>query len=352
LDRYIAGNLARGVGLVMAVLVSIFSLLEFLNQLDDVGKGDYHVLNAVWFVILIIPGLLVELLPVIALLGTLFALGWMAAHAELLSMQVAGVSALRIAGSVLKAGSGLLVLFVVLAEFIAPPGARLAQTERAMALAGGGNLSTGNAFWSRDGQRFINVGNVLHGRIPADIDIYTFGPGHRLKTFTHARRAQVHGRNQWILQGVTQKIYGSDGTIRRRFARLPWPSFLSKAQASALVLAPADLSLSDLYAYIQDLRVRGQNAALYALIFWQKISIPVATFAMTMLSIPFMFGSLRARSIALRLIEGAGIGLVFYLANQISGRLGLVLNFNPAFVALAPALIVLGIALWLFRRVR
>jgi len=54
LERYIAVAPSRLSG-VSAGLTSLFSLLEFVDQLHDVGKGNYRLIDALVYVLLTVP---------------------------------------------------------------------------------------------------------------------------------------------------------------------------------------------------------------------------------------------------------------------------------------------------------
>ena len=101
IDRYLGRNTIQGFLLVLSVLVVLFSLIELLVQLNDVGKGDFRMADAFVFVALTIPKRVADLMPLAALLGSIVALGLLADHQELTAMQVAGMSVQRIAISVL-----------------------------------------------------------------------------------------------------------------------------------------------------------------------------------------------------------------------------------------------------------
>jgi lipopolysaccharide export system permease protein len=55
IDRYIQAQLAKGFLIVLIVLVSMFSFLDFVEELDDTTLGNYHVLDAAVFVIRTVP---------------------------------------------------------------------------------------------------------------------------------------------------------------------------------------------------------------------------------------------------------------------------------------------------------
>src|SRR5215510_1783548 len=113
LDRHIARRVFRGYALIMVILASAFSLIALVRELDSVGKGTYEASDAAVYVLLTLPGWMVELSPAMALLGAIVGLGELAAGEELTAMQALGVSRARIAWSVLK--TGLLVMFAVMA---------------------------------------------------------------------------------------------------------------------------------------------------------------------------------------------------------------------------------------------
>ena len=96
LDFYIGSRFLKCFLLVIIILAAVFSLIEFLSQLDDVGKGMYRLGDALIFVAFSLPRCLIDLMPVSAMLGGTIALGLLADHRELLAMQVAGISETRI----------------------------------------------------------------------------------------------------------------------------------------------------------------------------------------------------------------------------------------------------------------
>ena len=96
IDRYIGSSFLRSFGLVVIILVVLFSFLELLSQLNDVGKGNYLVEDVFLFIGLTLPRRMLDLMPISTLLGSVVALGLLADHGELLAMQAGGISVQRI----------------------------------------------------------------------------------------------------------------------------------------------------------------------------------------------------------------------------------------------------------------
>jgi lipopolysaccharide export system permease protein len=351
LDRYIGTNFIRGFLLVICILISLFTFMELVGQLDDVGKKNYQIQDALAYVSLTTPRRIYVLTPASALLGSIIALGILADRGELLAMQAVGVSVRRICGAVLVTGAFLIPVMAALGEFVAPPLEQSARTLRMRALQGPGVLPTKQGFWARSGTSFIHVGKTFGARSAADLDIFERDDRGRLTRAIHADRATIGPDRHWLLEGVTERTIANDEIKVQTLPSLGLDSFLSSKQVAVLQLPPDTMSGRDLYRYVRALRERGQNADAYALALWQKITMPLATGAMILLSLTFVFGPPRERAAGFRIMIGSVVGVAFYIANQLMGHLGLVLGFHPAVTTMTPVAGILAAAIWLLRRI-
>jgi lipopolysaccharide export system permease protein len=264
IDLYLGLSTIQGFFLVLSVLVVLFSFLELLVQLNDVGKSGFRMADAFAFVALTSPKRMVDLMPVAALLGSTIALGMLADHQELTAMQAAGISVKRIAFSVL--GTSLLIMLagVLIAEFIAPPLDQYARIERSKAVYGKGVMLSKNGFWVRHGPAFVHVGKSFSGGRAADIEIYELDGNGQLSRFVYSPKALIEGNKNWLLSEAEVKTFSADQVQFEQVAEYRLESFLSPEQMSVLELPADSLSLSDLRGYIDSLEERGQNTETYA----------------------------------------------------------------------------------------
>ena len=109
LTRYISLRLAFGWLLVFFIMTALFSFLELVGQLDDVGEGSYRMKDAFMYVAYTLPGRVISLAAVSSLMGGIIALGTLANSDELLAMRACGFSVLRIARVVLSSGSVIML---------------------------------------------------------------------------------------------------------------------------------------------------------------------------------------------------------------------------------------------------
>jgi lipopolysaccharide export system permease protein len=352
LDRYIARRVFRGYALIIVILASAFSLIAIVRELDSVGKGTYETSDAVLYVLLTLPGWMVELAPAMALLGAIVGLGELAAGEELTAMQALCVSPARIAWSVLKTGLVVSLAVIGVQEFVAPKLNRLAFERRAQAISGTQSPSTRRGFWSRNGDRVVHVRRLLHGRIPSEIEIYQFDNNGELRFVAWAREGVIQDSNRWVLHDVRQEIIMENKTLTEHFARVLWDSPFTPEQITQIVLPVEMLSLSELYGYVQYLKRAGLAAERPELTLWQSISMPLSALAMLILAIPYVLGPIRQTGAGKRMLHGGLIGASFHAGSQLTIQFGSLLHLPAPLVTLSPVAVVLGIAVWLYRRRR
>lgn len=384
LDRYIATRLWQGYVLVAVVLVGLLGLLDLVEQLEDVGKGSYQLADALLVTALQLPSRLLEIFPVMTLLGVSLGLGGLATSRELLIIRATGVSTLRICWAVLKTALLLVMLALLMEEFLAAPLKQLAERRQGLLrlaediqdqrlaneLLGLLNLRdalrlqledpldiVGEGFWSREQRRFLHVGGFEQGD-PIDITVYEFDANGELQQFIRAPRATMDD-TRWVFQQALWK-QREDGVLTTQTPNtLLWESFVDATQVRLarairfLRLTPASLSILDLQSRIEYLSQYGQDTLRYRLSLWQKLCLPLNIIAMVILAVPFVMGPLRSVQGTQRLMFGALLGVVFFFANQIVQNAGLLLAWPPALTASLPGGMLLFIGtllLWSQRR--
>jgi lipopolysaccharide export system permease protein len=246
--------------------------------------------------------------------------------------------------------TGLLVMLAVIGvqEFVAPKLNQLAFERRTQAISG--VESTRRGFWSRNGQRVVHVRRLLHGRIPSEIEIYQFDNNGGLRFVAWAKEAIIQNSDRWVLHDVRQQIITKNETFTERFAQLPWDSPFSPEEITKIMLPVEMLSPSELYGYVQYLKRAGLAADRPELTLWQSISMPLSALAMVILAIPYVLGPIRQVSAGKRMLHGGLIGASFHAGRQLIIQLGSLVHLPAALITLSPVVVILGVAVWLYRR--
>ncbi len=349
LENYIVRQIVSGLCIATAVLLPLFGFLDLIEQLDDVGEGFYQTKDAFIYVSWLLPRRFVQLAPFIAMLGTVIGLGRLAANLELIMMRAAGLSPLRISFVVLKVGLFLLILLAVLEQFIAPEFQQNAITHRAEALAQSTELGKDLGTWTRDKRQILRIGESPQGSLMRGIEIMSVDDKGMLLEHLFAEYAEVKTEKKWELSNVTRKVFTGRNVETSYVDAMNWEPFLDSEQMSTLNRPAESLSPVDLYTYIRYLSDTGQQSDAYELALWRKFGGGLVTIAMILLSVPFVFGSVRG-GIGNRLVLAGITGICVYLLDQIAANIGLLLDLSFPLVALAPGLILIWLSIALLQR--
>jgi len=347
--RYISRQVLIGFLIAIAVILPLFSFFDLLDQLDDVGRGTYRITDAFLYTTMLLPRRFIQIAPFVALLGTVTALGKLAIHSELIAMRVAGFSPWRISLAPLSVGILLLLGIAILEQFIAPQLQQKAITYRAIALEQSAELGRNLGIWTRNEKNILRIGQIISNNKAASIEILQLDQEGFLAAHVLAQTAEIIDNETWELGNVIIRTFANNQIAVARHNTLNWPSFVSPEDIATLTKPPESLSPLELFRHVEFLRSTGQDADSYALAFWRKIGSALMIIAMLLLSIPFVFGSIRS-GLSNKLVLASLIGIAVYLLDQIIANAGLILQLNPALIALAPGFTMIILAyVWLNR---
>ena len=354
LNRYFMHEVYNGTLLVFAALLVVFGFLDLVHQLESLGKGNYHLLYILAYVGLEVPGRIYELFPIAALIGSLYALVQLSNYSEITVMRVSGISALRIALSLMRAGLLFVVLNFVVGEFIVPPSERLASQLRIRALNSVVAQEFRSGLWVKDGASFVNVKEVLPDSTLIGIRIYEFDPNNSLRAINFAREGKHLKDNNWLLTDVQQTHFEASSTQVTRLPQAYWHSVLNPDMLSVLLVVPEQMSAWNLYFYVQHLRENKQKTSRFEIALWNKLIYPFATLVMMLMALPFAFFHTRMGGVSGKVFGGIMLGLTFHLLNRVFANLGVLHNWVPILSAALPTLLFFVSAVtflwWLERR--
>lgn len=128
LDLYIINQFVRNIATIMAALIAIYLLIDFVEKYDNfMEKGKPLSLMAKFF-LLNIPFILEQMGPVCILLAGVVTLGILNHSNELIALKACGLTLRRIVAPILIAGTVITLLLVSMSQFVLP--ASMAVTNR------------------------------------------------------------------------------------------------------------------------------------------------------------------------------------------------------------------------------
>lgn len=351
LDLYIHRTVFKSTLLVLMVLGSLFAFMEFVTEIDLIGKNEYDLINALVFVVLTLPRTLYDLFPTATLIGGLLGLGAMAGNSELIVMRAAGISINRIARSVLQSGLVLAVLVTGFGELIVAPAAQKAESIKTRSLHWGISLGKSNGLWVKEGNFYLNVKRIYPDNRMSDIEIYELNDSKQLIAITRAKSG-LYKDKKWLLNDIRRSIFNGTGIKTVKIKSETWAHLFNPDLFDVIAVKPGDMSATDLYKYSEYLESNQLDASHYRLAFWLKIITPLSTLVMLLIALPFVFGSLRSGSTGQRLMIGIVIGIGYFIIGRIMNHIGQVYGFHPLLSATLPMIVVLVYGLYALSRIR
>ena len=352
LTFFIVKEILKGSLVTVILLLTLYNLFTFADELRDLGKGTYALKDVFIYLALTSPTVFYQLMPSAALLGSLFVLGAMANNRELVAMRISGISVLGIIKSVILAGLMLALISIAVGEFIAPTAQHTAKSLRSVAQHEKVEMNTLYGLWLRNGNTFINIRQVLEEGKVADVHIYEVDDQQHLRVISHVERANYVGAGKWILENVTQSEITSKQIFANTIEKKDWLSALKPDLLDIVVVEPNNLSLYDLAMYIQFLKQNNQKSEAFELAFWGRVVNPLSTIVMLLVSAPFVMGFRRAGGIGGRMLIGVVFGMGFKIADKITGHIGLVYDLNPILISFLPSAVVFTGAVYAISRLR
>ncbi|PCJ32498.1 MAG: LPS export ABC transporter permease LptG [Gammaproteobacteria bacterium] len=349
LQRYIASTILSSTLMVLLVLLGLYTFMDFITELDDLGRGQYQLKNIAQYILLSMPKRIYELLPIAALLGSVLGLGSLASQSELVAMRAAGISIQQINKSVMVVALCLMVLAVFIGEVVRPPAEQAAREIQSMAKTGTIGSRSEHGFWTRDGLHFNHIDQILPDGRFSGISIYEFDDEHHLRILTKAKEA-IYKDKVWILSDVVQSTIDEKGVKVRTVNHAKWKSQLNPGMVNIVVVPPEFLPVWGLLEYINYLDDNFQAVEKYRMAFWMKIMMPLSSAVMVFLAVPFVFGPLRSSSIGGRIVMGSLVGIGFHLFNQSFQHIGLVFGVLPWLSAALPTVTFAILGWYLMKR--
>jgi lipopolysaccharide export system permease protein len=244
---------------MLFALLSLFTFFDLVAQLDEIGQRGFRLRHALSYVALTLPSRTYEVMPIAALIGTIYVLSKLAANSEFTIMRVSGMSTRRLMTSLLGIGLLMVALTFVLGEVVSPPAERLAQQTRLKAR--GGQISVRDfrsGVWVRDvvkaadgsigAYRFINVRQVSPDVGTKGWRIMEFDRDYRLRSIVTAETGRYVPNVGWALTDVVETTVpriADDARLtdaRTEVTRLPeltWKSELSRTSSACCWYSPS-----------------------------------------------------------------------------------------------------------------
>ncbi len=356
--RLIYRELAISIGYVCIGFLALFLFFDLVDELSSNRPSTYQFLQAFFYVALLMPGHLYELLPIGVLIGSVIVMARFAQSSEFTILRTSGLSPGLALKTLLVMGAGFAALTFLIGEYIAPAANQTGQLLKAKNTAT--RLTVGQTgAWLKERQAYqhyaVNVAALSGDGTMVQVRIYEFNNKGVMVSLTDSPSGSFEAE-AWRLQNAYRIEFpvqsGSQLSemklLTQSLTEYRWPTEISAQMISAALLKPERMGVLDLFRYSKHLDENGQTSQVYETEFWKKVFYPLSCMVMIMLALPFAYLHFRQSGISGYVFLGVITGISFFLLNNVFGYIGVISNWKPWLAAATPSFIYLMLSLAAF----
>lgn len=366
LARYFSSQIYQAIAFTMLAFLSLFAFFDLMGELGSVGQGPYQLEHALLYVTLGLPAYAYELMPIVALIGTIFVMAQLAARSEFTVMRVSSLSIFDALRLLMRIALVLVVMTFILGEAVSPRCNEFREQFKRRIQGSLFSVEFRSGLWAKDlirdpasgqviGSRFLNANKIESDGSIRDISLFEFDSKMHLISRTSAKRAVFQGNEMWLLSDVDEQRFSAEpvsndkqqpATIsRRNLASKQIRSEITPDILSVMLADPKLMSAFDLAQYSHHLKKNQQRSEQYDIALWTKLLYPITPLVMMVLALPFAYMQARSGGLSLKVFVGIMIGMGFHLANSLFSHIGLLNTWPPFATAALPSLLFLVAAI-------
>lgn len=353
ITRYITYEFLRYFASCLFIFLFLYLVIDFIQKIDNFSEAEVSAGFAFLYFIYKIPRIIVEMIPVAALISTIGMLCLMKKNNEIMAMRACGIDILRVSGIVIIISICLIVASFLISETIVPH--TISQSNKIWKVEvekqdpeqfyGSSEIwyrSSGSIYWI---QYFDSKNNTM--RKPS---FYFFDDHFSLKKRIHGKMGTWED-GSWIIEdGILQESLPDGDYSLKNFEKMRLNIPETPEVFVRGVKTPEDMSLLELKNFSEKLRKEGYDNTGFLVDYYIKISFPFISLILILIGIPVALNISRG-GIPLAVSIGVALCLLYLISFGLSRSLGLAGILPPIFSAWSANLIFLLFGIYLIMNI-
>jgi lipopolysaccharide export system permease protein len=354
LQRYVQREFLKIFLICFGGLLSTYFLVEFFQNIDLFVKYPSPARYKFQFFLLKIPQYIYHITPVAVMVSTLVTLAILNRNRELIAVRTSGIMLYHICYPLVAWGLLISIMVFINNEFVVPHTTRKKEFIKNVKVRGRPMRSVfrQNRIWYYGEDNTIFNIQLLDPteKTLEGVTLYRFDDTHsRLLSRIDATRAVFEEDEWYFVDGTIRTFLDKGGIDAASFTRMQVDVPESPDDFSQYREEPDTMNFMVLREYIQKLTRSGFNPTAYIVDLYAKTSVPLISFIVAILAIPFAFRAHPTGGIVSSLGLSLALGFGYWIVVSIGISLGHA-GKAPAFLAAwAPNIFFLavGVYLWL-----
>ena len=325
INKYIAREIFRYFGIILAMVIGIYLAVDFFEKIDDFIEARLHFSMALFYFIFKIPLIISQIIPVCILLAVLIVFSLMSKNNEIVALKSSGVSIYYLLKPVLLIGLLFSILLFFLSEVIVPI-----------------TMGKANIIWLKDvrkesaviskekdiwikGNRLITHIKYYNPEAKAifGITINNFDEDFGLIKRIDAKKG-VFKQGKWSLHEVMEQNFNKeDGNNSIMFyeEKREKLDFLPE-DLKRVIKKSEEMNFNELLAYIKKVEAEGYDATIYRVDLHAKIAFPFICIIMCIIGTGIAAGTKIKESLPVSIACGLGVAFLYWVLYSFCVSLG------------------------------
>ncbi len=267
LHKYWIKEFSRFFFIIQTMVLMIFVIIDYLSRMDKFLSSDIGLGRGLWYVILKLPFMFVQLTPAAILLSTIVVFSLMNRNNELTIIKSAGISAYYLVRPALVCALVLALVMFFTGETLIPVTMSQANHIRYVELSKKNRMSVGKQdIWIKSDNSFIHISyfDPVNGSI-AGVTIRSMGKDFAIQDRIFAEKGVYDNNGRWKLTDISRQTF--EPSLKRyqaqHISKITLPLKITPEDLGKAVKKTDEMSFSQLRHYVNKVESEGYDATVY-----------------------------------------------------------------------------------------
>lgn len=338
LHKYWLKEFVRIFIIIQALVMVLFVFIDYLSHMDRILEYNVTFTRGLWYVLLKLPYMFVQLTPAGLLLAVISVFGIMNRNEELTALKSSGISVYFLVKPAIWVGCLLALLMLFLGETLIPSSmARSNNIRYHEMVRNKGVVHSQKDIWIRSDKILVHI-NFFDPvqKTVAGITCTTMGAGFKIVSRIDAAKG-YYDNTQWILEDVVEQVY--DPKIDDYHVTISPRKVISLG----LGLKPDDLgrmakqtnemSYTELRRYVEKVTAEGYDATTYKVDMHGKLAFPFICVIMALTGAATGMRAFVKTNLPVGIAVGVGFCFLYWFVFGFTASLGYAKILPPVVAA-------------------
>ncbi len=338
LHKYWGREFIRMFSIIQAVVMVLFIFIDYLSNMDKMLEYEVSFCRGLWYVLLKLPYMFVQLTPAGLLLAVIAVFGIMSRNGELTALKSSGISVYFLVVPALLAGCVLAFVMLLLGETLIPVSmARSNYIRNHDMTRSKGIVRNQRDIWIRSENTLVHIDFFdPEQKTVAGTTLATMGKGFKIKSRIDAVKGHYEN-GVWRLEDVTEQVYEP--------AQEDYQVFILPHKDVAIDIEPEDLgrmtpktnemSYFQLKDYVKKVTDEGYDATTYRVDMHGKLSFPFICVIMALVGAATGMRNFVKTNLPAGIAVGVGFCFLYWFVFGFTASLGYARILPPVMAAWA-----------------